>query len=458
MGFENEFDIYIDEDDDIDLPESLRTKKRKTKFSAEKLIGAFIGGGVGLVVSEIVYHVFEESIARPLLIGLYFVIIALFEFLFVFSISWRFGDHFEIVGIDRRKRRRHVLMTLGGLCAVFVGAAVLELLYELDPSGKNITPSSYIIVEDISESMQSNDSTRQLPEATRRLVKNMDEGFPFAVYPFSSDVGEITPMHKRNNADLANDWNFDYSGSTELTGVLRRILNDYSDAVDKGTWTGGTVPKVLVITDGCPTDAGLFNINLNSVVKEYRRNGIAISSVCVKNADVSLMTQIAEKTGGVCISADDVDQLYEQMEQGFIGKAARDLISPRTLIKYDGLFSFLRILFITIIGTAFALLHNNANCMEDELLPILVTDGVSALLSGFLFEFLYRLISSGNLPVHIAGMLLIVFFIPKTIVRKKQSAGESNKDDWGDPDDFSNTDNYSKLGGSHESGGFSELI
>ncbi len=343
MGFDDEFDIYTDEEEDVDLPISMRIKKTKTRFSVEKLISAFIGGGVGLVVAEILYQICVDNTARPLLIGFYFLIIAVFEFVFVFILSWRYGDYYSLVKADRFKQRRHRLFTIIGICTVFIGALGLEFIYEIDPGGKNSKPSSYIIVEDISESMLTNDSEYQLPIATQRLIENMDNNFPFAVYPFSSEVGTVTPMHKRNQSDLANDWSFDYSGSTAMTGVLSRILNDYDEMVDKGEWTGGTLPKVLIITDGCPTDAGFFNHNLNRVVKEYRCRGIAISSICVKKADVSLMTQIAEKTGGVCISTDDVDQLYEQMEQGLSGRAVRDLISPRTWVKHDVLYSFLSV-------------------------------------------------------------------------------------------------------------------
>ena len=170
------------------------------------------------------------------------------------------------------------------------------------------------------------------------------------------------------------------------------------------------------------------------------------------------MTQIAEKTGGVCISTDDVDQLYEQMEQGLSGRAARDLISPRTCVKHDVLYSILRILFMTIIGTAFALLHNNANCIENELLPILLTDGITALISGLLFEFLYRLLSYGNLLVHIVGILLIVFFIPKTIIRKNSSVKTSNEDNWDDLDTDMRISDYSKLNNNRSSSGFNELM
>ena len=58
---------------------------------------------------------------------------------------------------------------------------------------------------------------------------------------------------KNSDADLSIDWDQAYSGSTALFTTLSTILDATED-----TETYGKSPRVIVITDGYPTDDGLI--------------------------------------------------------------------------------------------------------------------------------------------------------------------------------------------------------
>lgn len=368
---------------------SLYDENSKTVLSPLKIIAGVIGGIVGFIINEVIYKNLVDKLWTPFVIALYFLILGICVFIPVYISANKCGDVLRFI----RKGKKEVLIKscLIGLVSLFFLGGLFEFIYEIGFSQKSKKTTSYIIALDVSGSMQTTDNEKKLSEAMKNIVKNIDDDFPYAVYTFSDDVKCIENMHHKSNKDETIDWIFEYYGGTALYTAMRQIYEDYKSAVDNGTWIGGDNPKVLVLSDGYPGD------RKGNVLKSYRKNGLAASTVAVRGADIKLMERIARSTGGVCISVDDTDKLLVSIEEAITSSYERNLLTYRINNRYDWVYFIFRVLFLAILGFIFSFVIFSGNAFENDAGIIIAIKIFTSLLSAFIFEIVIQntMISDG---------------------------------------------------------------
>lgn len=273
------------------------------------------------------------------------------------------------------------------LIGIFVLVMGLEFIYECNPNIKSIEPTSYIFVIDESGSMSGNDPGGLRYEAIPEIMKAEEEGFPYMVYTFSDDtqiIRDMAPLDAEYEPIPVNS-----DGGTAICGTILRILQDYKN----GVWDGGSNPKVVFLTDGSATD--LSNVFLwfrgnmpefNAALEEYYNLGINISTVGLGSVDREIMTKMAKTTGGVFVNIQNASDLASAMKTAASSYSDRNLLSIRYMKRWDTLYGFLRILFLTIIGTVIGSLMLLAY-MEDSSIPIIIVSSIiCSLIGSVLFE------------------------------------------------------------------------
>ena len=186
------------------------------------LIGTVLVGAVYFVIGEIFYNAFQDILPMPLLIGLYFLGLAVFVAIgcaAIVALMYHYNQGYRDI----------VLRSLLLFLAVFAAAALFEFLYELQLNGRNREPGSYIFLMDSSGSMEENDPENRRYEAIQSVLANQEEDFPFAVYTFANDstlVRDMGPVSQGTEDLPANieqpDANIAWKDPHGAGGPLRR--------------------------------------------------------------------------------------------------------------------------------------------------------------------------------------------------------------------------------------------
>ena len=302
------------------------------------------------IIGEMFFSALTEKMWTPLGISLYFlfftVIIAVL--LIIFSIS----------KVDAAKKENKKNITDGlAFGAILMAGIVLfsclfEFLYEL--GGHDVSANtSYVFLIDDSGSMGGTEDVRI--NAIKEVMENDGGKNPYAVYRFSDNAELIKPMDYYNPGDEEN-MNFISYGGTEILKSIKTILDDIKTGkLDKA----GTCPKILLVSDG-----GAYSFGLKNVTSKCVRNGISVSTIGVAGCNEGLLRKIADSTGGVFVYCDNVSQLSESLEQAKAVNTDRNLLSERFVFKNNGLYCFLRILFLFILGIAWS--FAKASIFTDE--------------------------------------------------------------------------------------------
>ena len=240
-------------------------------------------------------------------------------------------------------------MLLVGIIIIFGVGTLFQWLYSLNPNDENIAPTSYIFVIDDSSSMQDNDSSGERFRAIHVVLKDMPDDFPYMVYGFSNDAIIVKKMGPISDGIPQFEGN--YSGGTEIKLTLTKIMSD----MENGVWDGGETPKVILLTDGYATDIGWFT-NISKILKQYAAKHVSISTVGLGQVDTNLMNKIAKSTGGVFIDVSDAAALSEAMNTAAREYADRDLLSIRYISSFNVIYGFLRVLFLSLLGSGLGFL------------------------------------------------------------------------------------------------------
>lgn len=342
-------------------------------------IASLIAGFIAWIVCHGVYSLFVDTMWRPLLIAIMFLLlyfIAWFIIALASFISGSFNNNTR--KIDRLfKFLAYIAL---GLVITFVSAIIFEFLYELNPVQESVEPTSYIFVIDDSGSMTSSDPQQQRYAAIEEIIKDLDQDFPYMIYSFSNDAKIIREM--KPVSEGIGEITSESNGGTEIKHTLNKILEDYENKV----WYDPDYPKVILLTDGYATDLRFFS-SIKPTLKDYVKNNISISTVGLGNVDTGLMNNIAQTTGGVFIDVDDASDLTEAMKNAALYTAQRDLLSERTMSKYNVLFGILRILFLTILGTITGSLLIFAYLQDDSMKLIVISSFIEAFIGALVVEF-----------------------------------------------------------------------
>ncbi len=356
----------------------------KLVFSPAKAAAAAAGGVIGSIFGEQIYENLIGYWWNPLVIALYLTVLMICIFLPVLIVSFCTNDLSRF-----RKKKKKFTMFPAALAALLVSGIVLEFLYELCGNGST-QPTSYYFVLDVSGSMNTTDPDRALSSAMQQLVGQMEDGFPYAVYTFSDAVSQEEPLHQKLHSEEENEWDFFYNGGTSMITALDTVLQDIRSSNRKRNWIGGRNPKVILMTDGYATDLNFFNTNLDSVLKQYRKDGIVVCSVSMYGSDEATMQKIADMTGGVHIKVKDVSDLYQMMQSATISGSERTLLSYRAGRQLNALSAVLRVLFLIILGAFAISFLYYGNAVPDDLDLIIWIKAVTAVLAALLTEILLQ--------------------------------------------------------------------
>lgn len=341
------------------------------------LIGTVLVGAVYFVIGEIFYNAFQDILPMPLLIGLYFLGLAVFVAIgcaAIVALMYHYNQGYRDI----------VLRSLLLFLAVFAAAALFEFLYELQLNGRNREPGSYIFLMDSSGSMEANDPENRRYEAIQSVLANQEEDFPFAVYTFANDstlVRDMGPVSQGTEFQMEEP----YGGT-----AIRTVLEDLYDDIDSGVIDPGKNGKVILFSDGYATDMGLFGfgkIGLGRVLKKFSKANLSISAVGLGDPDDDLMERIAGKTGGVYISVDDASQLNDAMKEAVRQESSRNLLDYRSDVKFDFLYTILRFVAVLVIGVLLAGLKTYISESVLDTQPVLISSIIGSLLAAFCVEF-----------------------------------------------------------------------
>ena len=320
-------------------------ESKKLYFDFLLLIMSLIVGTACAFGARFLYNkTLEIFPARP------FVIMAVFgAFDLVFSLIMYLVRKMQgkMRGSTSWKCMRYVLLV--PLAALALGG-VFEFIYELGIHRKVTEPTSYVFLIDDSDSMKSSDPGFERYSAIVQVMEATEPGFPYAVYSFNTYSGIIRNMAPRENQvpDMRDRANV--TGGTEMKLALENVLADIKDDP-----AGGESPRVLLLSDGFPTDIERFR-DVRSLMAEYNREGITISSIGMGTyVDEELMTKIAESTGGVYRSVMDLADLSGSMQSAVSDNTGRDLFSTRMVLEFDWVYTIERIVFLALLGTLIGL-------------------------------------------------------------------------------------------------------
>lgn len=333
-----------------------------------------------------IYTTYSDKLSESVMIGSLCAVLFAAVFLTVLlgsMITGSFNKESELF-VDFGHMAAYFICSLIGIFVLVMG---LEFIYECNPNIKSIEPTSYIFVIDESGSMSGNDPGGLRYEAIPEIMKATEEGFPYMVYTFSDDtqiIRDMAPLDAEYEPIPVNS-----DGGTAICGTILRILQDYKN----GVWDGGSNPKVVFLTDGSATDLSngflWFRGNMpefNAALEEYYDLDINISTVGLGSVDREIMTKMAETTGGVFVNIQNASDLASAMKTAASSYSDRNLLSIRYMKRWDTLYGFLRILFLTIIGTVIGSLMLLAY-MEDSSIPIIIVSSIiCSLIGGVLFE------------------------------------------------------------------------
>ena len=320
-------------------------------FEIVYLLVSVVFSIIAFIPARILYVALRQTVWGPLrimlVVGCFFVVFTLCIIVF----SYATGRYNKItIEADRRNPWLEFLKFLGIL---LVCAFLFELIYELGFKLQLKNPTSYIFLIDDSGSMEANDPDFMRYDVINPIMESEEDTFPFAVYSFSNDLILIREMQPKK--DLVKEYQMPNDREMGGTAICYSI-QDIVQMVQSGQIEGGDRPRIVLLSDGEPTDLDFFGSNINPILKEAVDNNISISTVGLgRGVNESFMKKIAQSTGGAYLYVDNVDQLQSGMSSAMVESADRDLFGIRGFERLGALYVVERILFMGIIGVLIGL-------------------------------------------------------------------------------------------------------
>lgn len=375
------------------------------KLNKLAFILSIVAGVVAAITDMFVYEAMADVWAKPLLIAVMAVIFAAIvctTLLVTMLVTEESDEAFLFL-----EGKGALIAGLAVLLVVVFGVGMLlEYIYDRNVTVAN-APTSYIFVMDESESMGWNDPNKERHTAVNQLMQGMPGDFPYAVYMFDHTVGLVRDMASNAQGKFQPDAQVlrAFGGGTMIGDALARVMND----IETGTLTNlGDNPRVILLTDG--EDYYLTNTTKQEKIaqaskwaQKYIQHGIIVATVGLgdHSVDAVPMITLAEQTGGVYVGVADAQNLAQGFSSAVQADASRDLFSSRNLPKQDWLYALLRVLFLTLLGTAIAFAKALACAREDDTLKIILVGAAAALIGAIAVEVLAAL----ALPAFIGGMI-----------------------------------------------------
>lgn len=326
----------------------------------------------------------------PVAVGLCFSVFLVIVGLSVLLTSNLMGTYRADVVTGRNSRIRVFAYIMLGVLVMMLVMGLAELLYECNFRGvPREPPATYVFMIDDSSSMKENDPGAMRYQVIERLLKDQRPDTQYTVYTFSSDVKLIVPMQTVEDG-FPTYPEPDYR-LTNMKSCMERVLDDY----EKGVWSAEGAIKVILITDGVPSDMDV-SVLPYSVLDRFRNHGIAFNSVGVRYADDELMTRMTSYTGGTHVRIDNAEDMIVAVGNATdsikVERVARTLLTKRDEEPLDWLYALIRILafalFSVILAATAVVCYGNASASSFLVMANVIKGVVAGVLQELLLRFL----------------------------------------------------------------------
>ncbi len=237
------------------------------------------------------------------------------------------------------------------LAVLIVLSGVFEFLYEIESigTGNSGHPTSYIFLVDDSSSMGGNDFGFERVTAIEKIMSEEDD-VPYAVYKYEDDVTLVRDMKKFDENEPSVMVEFEADGLTATYIALNTVLDD----IQNKKYNAGASPVILLLTDGSNTD-----YDDESVIDRCRSMGVVVSTIGF-TFDSEELRKIAEETGGVYTSINDVTDFENVIRSSIVIRHDHNLLSYRRLDSVAHM--IMRIGFLIILGVIWAWIKQKTYC------------------------------------------------------------------------------------------------
>lgn len=394
----------------------MRRNMTRGRYSVRMLFVTVMVGVIYALVAEGFYRIAEDVIPGVVLIPLYFTGL----FLVLGAAVYLTGKLIYSRTFSGINKRQWVITLL----LILALSALFEFLYEIareKKQAKEIT--SFLFVLDDSGSMESNDPERIRYQAIDTLLEGKEDSFQYGIYSFNNESTVLRNMAPKSQAQ-------DYilpevNGGTAIMGTLVAI----KDSLETGELLIDESCKVILLSDGYATDISFTNKNkVAKILESFAQRGICISTVGLADADDSLMSMIADKTGGVYVKANDISTLDEAMNQAASAtNVSRNLLGYRAIVSFDLLLGFMRIAFITVLGIIIA---GEKTVLCERFLDtrsVLISSTAGSILAGFCIEIGMNTVGVHPTVMRMVTCALIAFTLLKKDIRANEEANSGVK-------------------------------
>lgn len=396
-----------------------KNKSGKSGFDLLTMIVSVLFAIAWAYIGEILYAALIDVMWSPLVIGLYFMGLAVMQIIAI-----------QVAGLIRGNAAdgRHMKKAVVYIPVVLVAALALNFIYGIGISRKADEPTSFIFLIDDSGSMDTNDPQNMRKEAINQVMSNCDGDFPCAVYSFTDDAVMLMPTTPASEARSAN-FTLESWGTTDLMESIDDVLRD----IESGALTGvGKSPRIVVLSDGESTQT-----DIRGVISRVNDKNISICTIEFGGSSSMVLQRLSEGTSGISINVDDASGLYAALQTAVNAKSeyTHNLINHRPVMHLDWLYFAMRIVFISIIGMLFLLIKAQLLRTNVESANTIVIHIVLLIISAVFVEFGMNIIV---LPEILArGVMAIIFLLVITYHESGSRSGGSST-----PVDYYGGQNY----------------
>ncbi len=315
----------------------------KGRYSVIMLLGSILAGILYAFLGEIFYSAAQNILPGIVITAVYFTGLFLFLGIAVYLIGKLvYSQSYSPVN---KKQWIITFVLIIGLSCLF------EFIYEIIQPGEKLKDfDSYLFIIDDSGSMEMTDPGFDRYKIIENMTKDKPEDFKYGIYSFSDETAVLREM-----APVSVQSNFEpfLGGGTAIKGALTTVLAD----IESGKREDMGNCRILLLSDGAATDVDAFNkYRCTELLDDYAKKGISISTIGFEVPDDELMNLIADKTGGVYVKVENIDQLETgMMEAAKVNKIYRNLLGFRDNSFLNIVLGLLRIVFVAGLGVIIAL-------------------------------------------------------------------------------------------------------
>ncbi|MDP4143306.1 MAG: vWA domain-containing protein [Bacillota bacterium] len=424
----------------------------KTKINGIMVLFSVIGGLIGFVMGEVLLGSFQYSMPHSLLMGIYFGQLAFFigvMCLIAEMISPRINGHAWKNNYARTSWKFLIPCTL---VALFIAATILQFLYEINFKGQKVINDVAIAV-DTSGSMSNTDPKNERFEAVKNLLNNMNSDNRAAIYVFNDKAEQVLAMTQitaevRAEVDEKLKQYETPAGHTNMKDALDKALLHINETAESGRNA-----MVILLSDG--GDNYDLGAKFNETMKPYEDKGIPVYTIgMAKENNFDTLKSIARATGGNYYSVSDVKDLKDVFKKIYLDRQQRLLVDKRNgLDQNSGVYAFLRVLFIALIGTAIAVSVSFIFDNKFLLKGFIIGGAISGVIAGFILEIGFNSVPwFGSLYRGLAAAIIAFVF---TLFSRVQDIDEGSKKSFRKNSSLvSNSSGYRRNSGSSNNNSF----